>query len=388
MRTASIFIPGSFEDAYLYMGRLIAVTENRSLRFYNLEQLVGAVERGFAAAIPVLTWLFVRNDWLASGQFASLMHNPDLFGVFFSLFDRLPQPCFCSDADAAIETEEDLEMDATVILDMRLYNQRVYIGADSGLFHRDYDWSGEAVEAVTGTEKRLDARCLSMSAGYGAVNASCGDAGLFTSFDDFARLRENSSPRLRRIADRSLRTAWLSYDLVNYQSYSDPLLLKSRQEEVDDALYHEKRALVGLGEEVMPLSDIYGELYSKFDIDAESIQFAYNSSRVLFVQTIQGHVYSIGVQTTREGWPKVTFARDYEYPGGRILGAQFSRCGTVIETENAVTLFSDGRWIELFRGGVLSVRAFAGSKRYQNVVCIVKEDGILLVGVVEENQIK
>ncbi|MGA7701930.1 MAG: hypothetical protein WCB27_20165, partial [Thermoguttaceae bacterium] len=78
MRTVSIFIPGRFEDAFLYFGRLVALTENQSLRFYNMERLIESLEEEFPDAIPLLTWLFVRNDWLASGQFKSLMQSPEL----------------------------------------------------------------------------------------------------------------------------------------------------------------------------------------------------------------------------------------------------------------------------------------------------------------------
>lgn len=385
MRTVSIFIPGRFEDAFLYFGRLVALTENQSLRFYNMERLVDSLEKQFPDAIPLLTWLFVRNDWLASGQFKSLMQSPELRRGFCALFDLLPNPCIHPLAEASEESEEDLGVNATVILDLRVYNQRIYIGADSGLFHCDYQWSGDTAAAASHTEKRLDARCLSISARFGAVNASCGEDGLFTSFDDFPWQRETELPKLRRLADRSLRTAWLQDDLVNYRSYGDPLLLKGRQEEVEETRYREKKMIVSLGDQIVPLFEILREQAASFGFDETSVQFAFNSGNTVFLQTVEGHFYSIGLRSRDEGYPEVRFIRDYEYPGGRILAGQFSRLGVVVEADDRVILFSKGEWVELIRGEVLSVRAFAGSRRYQNVVSVVREDGIYLIGIVDEN---
>ncbi|MGA7702134.1 MAG: hypothetical protein WCB27_21275, partial [Thermoguttaceae bacterium] len=297
----------------------------------------------------------------------------------------LPNPCVHLRADESEENEEDLDVKAKVILDLRVYNQRIYIGADNGLFHCDYEWSGDTVAAASHTERRLDARCLNISAKFGAVNASCGEDGLFTSFDDFPWQREEDLPKLRKLADRSLRTAWLQNDLVNYRSYGDPLLLKGRQEEVEETRYREKKMIVALGEEVVPLFDVLKDQAAAFGFDASSVQFAFNSGNTLFLQTAEGHFYSIGIRSRDEGYPEVRFARDYEYPGGRILAGQFSRLGVVVEADDRVALFANGEWLELLRGEVLSVRAFAGSRRYQNVVSIVKEDGIYLVGIIDEN---
>lgn len=384
MKTASIFIPGSFEDAYLYMGRLVAVTERQSLRFYNIYRLITALEDTQPAAIPLLTWVFLRNDWLASEQFKSLMRNADLARVFWSLFGRLPTPLTCKGADASLELEEDLGLNAKVVLDMRLYNRRIYLGADNGLFHRDYDWAEEVVEPVGGITKRLDTRCINMSARFGALNASCGDDGLFTSLDDFRWTPQNRHPDLKKLADKSLRTAWLEYDLVNYSSYSEPALFRGQREDAPEGVYGEKKILVTLGDEVLPLTSFYGELHEEFHVSPEIIQYSFNSNNVLFVQTIYGHLYTIGIKRSRQDSLEVRFTRDYDYQGGRILGTQFSRYGTIIEADNGVTLFAQGNWIQLFDGEVLSVRAFAGSKRYQNIVCLVKEDGILLIALVDE----
>lgn len=68
-------------------------------------------------------------------------------------------------------------------------------------------------------------------------------------------------------------------------------------------------------------------------------------------------------------------------PGvGRILDAKPSALGLVVETMNSVQLFTDDAWLPLLDSPALSVRTFPRSRRYRNLVSVVTEEGLFLIG--------
>jgi len=94
----------------------------------------------------------------------------------------------------------------------------------------DIDWNQDTTTILGKPKKRLDARCLNASARYGAITASCGDDGLFTAFDDFGWANLQKHTDMERLAEKSLRSAWFDYDLVNYPTYTEPVLHKGYHE--------------------------------------------------------------------------------------------------------------------------------------------------------------
>lgn len=67
MKLLRLFIPGSYEDAQLYMGHLVAVDSERVLRLVEVERLAQQLESRYPAWQGVLTFAFARNDWLKLG---------------------------------------------------------------------------------------------------------------------------------------------------------------------------------------------------------------------------------------------------------------------------------------------------------------------------------
>jgi len=76
MKIAKLFFPGIYEDAYVYMGRLFILTEQRTILVYDLDKLVNSLEQDsekrVSGSLPIPTYMFSRNDWLSSSQFKSL----------------------------------------------------------------------------------------------------------------------------------------------------------------------------------------------------------------------------------------------------------------------------------------------------------------------------
>ncbi|MCI0529839.1 MAG: hypothetical protein L0Y56_20540 [Nitrospira sp.] len=163
MKVIKLFLPGRFEDSYVYMGRLLVLTENRTLRMYNLDRIVDFLEVQFSGSLPVPTLMFLRNDWLESSQFKSLMKNKGMARSFLAAFEKFPQPFVELDEKAFRSEEQDLNIPARVLLDMLIYNKRLYVGADTGFYHIDMNWNQDTVTLQGKVKKRHDARCVSTS---------------------------------------------------------------------------------------------------------------------------------------------------------------------------------------------------------------------------------
>ncbi|MCX6381002.1 MAG: hypothetical protein NT023_16265, partial [Armatimonadetes bacterium] len=116
MKVLSIRIPGRFEDAFIYQGHLLAITEDLSMRRYSLEGLVDSLHSEFPSGQPVLEHLFLRNDWLCNAQFKALFSISGIPQSFMSLFEGLEALTINTERTLTSVKEETLEFPAQVIL--------------------------------------------------------------------------------------------------------------------------------------------------------------------------------------------------------------------------------------------------------------------------------
>jgi len=226
MKIAKLLIRGQFENTFAYMGRLITITEDRAMQFYNLESIANFIETKYSDTLPIPTYMFSRNDWFASPQFKALMQNETIAKNFYATFDRFPQPFLdwteISQLGSKIsrpELQKPLAINDTAILDMSVYNNRVYIGTTDSLHHLDVGLPQGATAKLQAPKKRLEVGCVNIAVKYGAANASCGSDGLYTFINDFdwrPQGRPEVKPYTKHIESGSLRTGWLDYGFVNY----------------------------------------------------------------------------------------------------------------------------------------------------------------------------
>lgn len=388
MKITKLFIPGSYEDAYLYMGRLIILTEERSVRTYNLDYIVEAIEQRLPNTIPIPTMMFSRNDWLAGIQFQSLMRNKVVYQALLDAFDKFPLPNFSLDRGFPLE-EQELALRDPAILDMLIYNGRLYVGATNGFYQVNIDWEKNDFAQLAQPEKKLGLRCLSTSARYGTVNASCNEAGLYTFIDDFGWWNQEKAGVKLHLADKSLRTTWMDQDIVNYPSYDHPYLFKSSFEKKTTGVEREGKVLTAVSDNSSDLNYLFGMAQQKYHIQAENVQFAYNSNHKLFVSTLEGNFFSLQLEHTNDilRLKKSTISTQNI---GRALTVNPCKLGPVVETSRNVLLISDkdGQAYLLSDSGAITVRTFPRSRRFQNIVVVVHEDGLYLVSVFDETDIK
>src|SRR5271165_5687988 len=89
-------------------------------------------------------------------------------------------------------------------------------------------------------------RCVSTSAKYGTINASCGNEGLLSAIDDFESSGHARFPGLELTAEKSLRSSRLDHDVVNYAAV-DSLTLLVNAFEREKGFEREGKVLTQLG---------------------------------------------------------------------------------------------------------------------------------------------
>ena len=386
MKILSIRIPGRFEDAFIYRGHLLAITEEMSIRRYALNKLIENLYNEFPSGIPVLSHLFLRNDWLGNEQFQALLSNPKIAHTFLTLFDSLEALSVKSELNAPPQNEQALNLDARVVLDMDIYNDALYLGTDAGLYSSRIEVDN--IKPVLMLNKRLDAPCLNTSARYGIIKASCGQDGLFAAIEQQGGIWGQTAV-LDLIAPESLRTGWLDYDIVNYPAQNEPRLIKTTHEKRTSsrayAPSNEGTTLTHIDNSETDLDYLLVALESKFNVPARRIQYTYNFLHHLFVQADDGTCYSISLSASTTEKVQTTHAKKYKHILSRILGVNTTRVGQVIETVDGVYLFAKNELIQLIDSGVLSVRTFGRSRRYKNIVLLTTENAILLMSVFDDS---
>ena len=395
MRIAKLFIPGRFENAYVYRGRLLVITENKTLLAYSLEKFAEGLEAAYPEIMAIPTYMLLQNDWFDSSQFKSLIRNREIAQAFLGAFNRFESRC--SDFEVRKEypnlKQENLKIRSSLVTDLILYNDRMYVATDDGLHSFDIEWSENGGTALGDSSTyKLNFECIHISVKYGSVNAACTENGLLTFFDDFRwREKERRSPKQKEVF--SLKTAWTGYNFVNYSSYDS------------GSVFNTSRVLLGQDRRIVEreqrlLLDIRGEGKSLLDytdftnpsqnIQRSAVQYVYNFNDSVFIQTIDEEFYLLQLHhDKRHEIKEIDNDPIQRGTSKRILSVSDCKVGILIETLEEVLLipFRQNEPISLFEGEVMSVKTFPNSKQFQNLVAITLEDGILLYSLFDETEL-
>jgi hypothetical protein len=387
MKTATLYIPGTFEDAYLYMGWLVVVTAEQSFRLYSLDEIVAGIGNRLPGSAYIADLMFRHNEWLTSAQFRSLTKTPSATQDIITQFDTFPKPY---QIPAEVRHEERyIRVGTNVMLDYLIYNRQIYLGSRDGLFSAFVDWDSDVPILPREFEKRLDARCMSITGRFGAIVASCGDEGLLWAAEGGYRSDEEQRPQWDRAEDKSVRARWLANGIINYKTATDPNLLGIKKGRSRERLSEDEGDLVvtAIGDERVPLqqyllSEIKNHTPDVFD--ANLIQYIFNSDKVVFIFTYDGHFFALDVKGRRVGPPQLRFSHTYKGAGTRILSAASTKLGAVLETDHRVLHFANGDWTDILNSPALSVRTFPNAKNFHNLIAVTTEQGVYLVGVFDD----
>ena len=390
MRTVTLFIPGTFEDAYLYMGWLVVVTAGRSFRFYDLDDIVAESNNLAPSSAYIADLMFRHNEWLTSPQFRSLIKTSSAAQDIVTQFDRFPKPYLQIPASVPFE-EHEVRIGTNLVLDYFIYNRQIYLGGKDGVFSAFVDWDNDVPSLPNEFQRRLDARCVNLTGRFGAVVASCGDDGLLWSAEDAYWRHETESSDWDRAEDKSVKARWLANGIINYKTAVDPNLLGIRKTRPRERLSDDEGELIvtAIGEERIPLQQfLLSEIrrHTPDVFDANLIQYIFNSDKVVFIFTFEGHFFAVDVKARKVGPPALRFSHTYKGAGTRILSAATTKLGAVVETDQRIFHFADGDWTPVLDSAALSVRTFPTAKNFHNLISVTTEDGVYLVGVFDDTR--
>jgi hypothetical protein len=390
MKTATLYIPGSFEDAYLYMGWLVVLTAERSFRFYNLDEIVAKIGDRLPSSGYVAELMFRHNEWLTSAQFRSLTKTPSATQDIVAQFDAFPKPYLQIPPDVGFE-EHNVLIGTNAVLDYLIYNRKMYVGNKDGLFSAFVDWDGNVPFLPKQFHRRFDARCMNVTGKFGAIVASCGDDGLLWSAEGAYRDDESEGSRWERAENKSVRARWLANGIINYKTAIDPDLLGIRKAPSRKRLSEDQGDMVvtAIGEERTPLQqDLLSEIkkHTPDVFDANLIQYIFNSEKVVFIYTYDGHFFALDVKGRKIGAPQLRFSHTYKGAGTRILSAATTKLGAVLETDNRVWHFANGEWTDVLESPAMSVRTFPNAKSFHNLIAVTTEKGVYLVGMFDDTR--
>jgi hypothetical protein len=377
-------LPGAFEDAFLYMDRLLLLTQEWTIWILNLGALAAWIRNAVPEAAPLGEAIFTHNESL------SVISDglPNARAQYEALIDATENGRLVIDPAELHEAHYDLGINADVVLDWDIYNRRLYVGSNKGLDAVDFMFA-EFAEPISALSRRTDARIVSLNTRFWTVHASAGDEGLLSSFDDFSLLPGDNNHQLTQLETRSVRSSWFGDRLVNYKAHNlSPTVLNTQFGRLPDPRNLEPGDEPKVATGATPSEGLTEQLDAALTEQGASrgeIEYVFNSGSAFFMKAGNAGVSTFSLSMEQDRLERVV-GRDYGRDGRTILkmvtapvtALTRSQPGVLIEHEDNTQLFVGGDFINLFDRPALSVRTFPRSQWYQNVAVIVTEDEVAL----------
>jgi hypothetical protein len=397
LHTMRLDLPGPWSDGWLYKEHLILWTRDGRMHVLPLSDVASWLRDLERPPLEVLSdFLLFRNDWKASEQFGRLFSLRGIEDSFIAHFPNETREIVIPLEDATPVPIQSQQVPG-VILDSAIYANRVYIGSTLGLFETrfDPDRPAEKNQVVDRMSKRVSA----VTAGYAAINSSAGDDGLW-----FGRMNFDADPwwhergNFRQVAEYSSDNSFADVNLLNYTGEAFPVFLRSEtvKEQSRDRSVREDRRITGYRESAsiagLTTSALasgrafkYGISDIGMDINDQEVEVLGNSGKRLLVAWNESlRVVDLSLQRNRD----LAAKQDKEYQGigdleidpYKVLDTHAFGKGFLVELANEVRLINSQGSFTLIAEPVARIRTFARSRRYREVVLLVREAGVSLLG--------
>ncbi len=389
MNVVSLVLPTQALDAFVYAGHLWVVGRDHAVRVLPLQSLVAEICAKFPDYETAYQLAFVRNDWLTNAQAQTVFADPSFRGVLEKLWrgaGEQPQPL-----EHVAEWREVAELPLLNLQDCRFYAMTAYFAGREGVFEGGIDVnerSGE-VHIRGGVERVFDAPVVALSAKAGELAMSAGAEGLF--HGTIGPGDEPLDVDQRRCAHRSIRTTWTGWDVVNYSGQFDFEYLRNDWDKVPTGAPRHFR--FSEEDEAGERVRITSFASTRFGVEAVGIGRLEEWSRAVFFQSTNrtgvmvlddNSCLWLNWRIGRDGSPFLSVKRQQLPRVGtsRNLGAPISMSplssGYVIEYFDRSYLVSQDGSQVLENRPAIAVRTFPASRRFRQLVLIVREDGVSL----------
>jgi hypothetical protein len=381
-------LPGEWSDGWLYKEHLIVWDRDGGIRVLPLGDISTLLRELEQPALEVLAdFLILRNDWKTSEQFERLFSLPGIEQNFIGNFPSATGEIVIGLDEASPVPVRSDQVPGT-ILDSAIYANCIYVGSTKGLFETRFDPDNPMGKNFLA--ERMSKRVSTVTAAYSAVNGSAGQDGLW-----FSRIDPNKESWWRekgtfnQVADLSRGNSFADVNLLNYTDQAFPGFLQSEtvKEKSPDTSVRETRQITGYRESASIAGLTASALAPSRATSDEDIEVLGNSGKRLLVAWNESlRVVDLSLQRNRglEVKPNNSYEgiADLGIDPYKILDTHAFGNGKsfLVELSNEVRLINSLGSFTLISEPVARIRTFARSRRYREVVLLVRETGLSLLG--------
>jgi hypothetical protein len=385
MKSVQLFIEGKFEEAWLYMNHLLLLTDNGDVLLVSADQMRDRLQSKTSASRLAGVSLF-HSDWIyPSRQYQYIWANR-LRKQLRSQVKKLPEAALEVSLRQLDLQHFEIPSSAHTPLDVHIYSRRVYLGSAGGLFSVDVEW-GDKPAPIDDWRHRLDAMCSSVTAKYGAFVASCGKDGLLSSVENVYWLApyELADDEVRKIRDESRRASWIESNLINY-SYEIVEVLHAHRELIDQK--KNVQILRGFEKGALGISEPLHMAVASGDEGVQDAEIIGNVGNRFAILDAERNLSFISVAPRKIRHDEIVLTREERVDVGQVHPLDFLglKDGFLLEHYDGVGWIKGNRYVEVIPTGVGKIRTFPSSIRYRNVFTAITNEGVLLVGLFDEDQ--
>jgi hypothetical protein len=389
-------LPGLWSDGWLYKEHLVLWTRDGHMFTVPLSELTRAVREYESAPLETIADVLIfRNDWKTGELFQRLLQVPGIEESFVRQFSKNAE-IVLSVASATPELVPGSPIPG-VILDSALYANHVYLASTQGLFETRFD--PDSPTRQNPIVSRLGRRVSAVTAGFAAVNGSAGEEGLwFGSMDFDERPWWDGKNVFRQVADLSRGNSFADVNLLNYTDEAFPGFLRSEtvKEQVRSSSDRDERRITDYNTQAdiggLISSVLGGSRKSRRDLSELPLDDNHESpvvlgnsgQRLLMASGDSLRVVDLSLKRHRDLAVKQDHdfrdLSDLDIDPYAILDTHAFGRGFLVELSDEVRLISAQGSFTLISEPVARIRTFARSRRYREVVLLIRETGVSLLG--------
>lgn len=388
MRVVQLLLRGKFEEAWLYMNHVVLLTDDGDVLIASADQLRTRILEMTSSSHLAGSALFHSDFIYPSNRLQHIWANR-LRPTFRFELEALPRLPLEISLDEVDWSHFGIPNAAGTPLDVHIYSRRLFLGSAGGLFSVDIEW-GKSPGPTRKWRKRLENACLNIAAKYGAFVASCGTDGLLTSLEDFDWLSPYGLRlgRVRRVRDISQRARWVESSLVNY-AFDHVEILKADREWVDKK--KEIQVLRGFADQTIDVDEEFRRA-GTLDGDEAISKVVANAGSSFLLSGPSKNIRLAAISRHKLRYQRFEVQRERNVESGNIEPLDYLavRDGTLIEHYSGIIwVKGDGaESSEVLHEAVGKIRTFPQSVRYRNVFTAILNDGVLIAGLFDEEQLE
>lgn len=394
MRTLKFSILIDAIDCYIYSGYLFFVLENGTLSFTPISRIIRRLSETYPDYKHLFRLAFQRNDFFTNDQGDTIFGIEEIKMIFNSLWISVSEEVAFEIKIDSEDIEIVAELPSMPVLDMKLYGMKMFVGSREGLYQSNLESEDRYHLIPSKLRKVFDSKVMSLNARSGSIVISSNNDGLFYGnifhSSGYAKIFE------KPVADKSLRTGWATFDIINYEEQNsfDYYVNRVENTQIKNSYskFDERRERHSISEFGVSKYGV-SQLLRTSEISPEDISYCFNSSSSGFFFLKDGRFVNTNIRTDKpygeekndvsqkeihfsshlQTLPTLTNDRNFLK---KPISSSIVPNGCVIEYFNNVVLYHSNEATILESTPAINVRTFPTSLRYKNLICITKPNEI------------